>query len=109
MKKPKKHDYRIQYIDNTYQIVDWSKPEFQAVGQAMEDDKAAVLLEEGIFKLSDIRAIVFLPPVPVLTPEEQKAKEEDEAGLSEWGFTEPDVQEWLKSQGIDPNKPQGVN
>jgi hypothetical protein len=56
--------------------------------------------------LKDIRAIVFLPPVPVLTPEEQKAKDEDDA-LSEWGFTAPDVQEWLKSQGINVNK--GVN
>ena len=107
MTKPKKHDYRIQYIDNTYQIVEWSKPEFQAVGKAMEDGKVAILLEEGIFKICDIRAIVYLPPVPVLTPEEQKAKEEDEAALSEWGFADPDSQEWLKSMGINISK--GVN
>jgi hypothetical protein len=106
MTKPKKHDYRIQYIDNTYQVVEWSKPEFQLIGEAMEKGKHAILLEEGIFKIKDIRAIVFLPPVPVLTPEEQKAKDEDDA-LSEWGFTAPDVQEWLKSQGINVNK--GVN
>jgi hypothetical protein len=106
MTKPKKHDYRIQYIDNTYQVVEWSKPEFQTVGDAMVRDQAAVVLEEGIFKINHIRAIVFLPPVPVLTPEEQKAKDEDDA-LSEWGFTAPDVQEWLKSQGINVNK--GVN
>jgi hypothetical protein len=107
MTKPKKHDYRIQYIDNTYQVVEWSKPEFQAVGNAMANDEFAVVLDEGIFRIKDIRAIVFLPPVPVLTPEEQKAKEEDEAGLSEWGFVDPDVQQWLKDQGIKVNK--GVN
>ena len=104
MTNPKKYDYRIQYIDNTYQVVDWSKPEFKQVGKAMEDGKTAVLLEEGIFKLSDIRAIVYLPPVPVLTPEEQKAKEEDEAGMSEWGFTDPDVQKWLKDNGFNLSK-----
>jgi hypothetical protein len=107
MTKPKKHDYRIQYIDNTYQVVEWSKPEFQEVGKAMINNESAVLLEEGIFKIDHIRAIVFLPPVPVLTPEEQKAKEEDDAGLSEWGFVDPDVQQWLKSQGFNINK--GVN
>jgi hypothetical protein len=107
MTKPKKHDYRIQYVDNTYQVVEWSKPEFQAVGNAMANDDCAVVLDEGIFRIKDIRAIVFLPPVPVLTPEEQKAKEEDEAGLSEWGFVDPDVQQWLKDQGIKVNK--GVN
>jgi hypothetical protein len=107
MTKPKKHDYRIQYIDNTYQMVEWSKPEFDSVFIAMSLEKSVVKTEEGIFKLSDIRAIVYLPPVPVLTPEEQKAKEEDEAGLSEWGFVDPDVQQWLKDQGIKVNK--GVN
>jgi hypothetical protein len=107
MTNPKKYDYRIQYIDNTYQVVEWSKPEFRAVGKAMANDEFAVVLDEGIFRIKDIRAIVFLPPVPVLTPEEQKAKEEDEAGLSEWGFVDPDVQQWLKDQGIKVNK--GVN
>jgi hypothetical protein len=107
MTNPKKYDYRIQYIDNTYQVVEWSKPEFKIVGKAMEEDKVAVMLEEGIFKINHIRAIVFLPLVPVLTPEEQKAKEEDDAGLSEWGFVDPDVQQWLKSQGFNINK--GVN
>jgi hypothetical protein len=106
MTKPNKHEYRIQYIDNTYQVVEWSKSEFKLVGTAMEQEQKAIMLEEGIFKLADIRTIVYLPPVPVLTPEEQKAKDEDDA-LSEWGFTAPDVQEWLKSQGINVNK--GVN
>jgi hypothetical protein len=73
----------------------------------MANDDAAVMLDEGIFRIKDIRAIVFLPPVPLLTPEEQKAKEEDEAGLSEWGFVDPDVQAWLKQQGINISK--GVN
>jgi hypothetical protein len=107
MTKPKRYDYRIQYVDNTYQVVEWSKPEFQQVGQAMEEDKVAVMLEDGIFKVTHIRAIVYLPPVPEMTPEEQKAKEEDDAGLSEWGFVDPDVQQWLKTQGININK--GVN
>lgn len=99
--------YRIQYIDNTYQIVDWSKPEFTSVGKAMEEGKFAILLEDGIFRLHDVRAVVLMPPAPELTPEQQKAKEEEEAGLSEWGFADPDVQQWLKDQGININK--GVN
>lgn len=107
MTKPKKHMYRIQYIDNTYQIVDWSKTEFKAVGDSMIEGKIAVMLDEGIFRLSDVRAVVFLPPPPEKT-EAEKAAEEDQA-LTEWGFADPDVQQWLRDHGIDISKAEGVN
>jgi hypothetical protein len=50
MTKPKKHDYRIQYIDNTYQVVEWSKPEFQAVGEAMEKGSTCHLIRRRYFQ-----------------------------------------------------------
>lgn len=98
MAKAKKYQYRIQYIDNTYQLVDWTKAEFESVGEAMANDKSAVVVDNDIFRVSDIRAIVYLPPLPEPTPEEKKAQEESQ--LSEWGFTDLQTQEWLRSQGI---------
>ncbi len=101
MTKAKKFTYRIQYIDNTYQMVDWTKAEFDKVGRALEDGKSGVTLNEGIFRLSDIRAIVYIPPIPEPTEEEKKLQKEHENELSEWGFVDPESAKWLKSQGID--------
>jgi hypothetical protein len=105
MAKAKKFTYRIQYVDNTYQLVEWAKAELQSVGEAMRNEHVAVMVGEDVFRISDIRAIVFIPPVPEPTIEE-KQKEADHQ-LSEWGFVDPDVQEWLRAAGIDINK--GVN
>lgn len=105
MAKPKKFTYRIQYIDNTYQLVDWTKAELQLVGELMANDKTATIVGDDIFRISDIRAIVFLPPVPEPTVEEKKAEAEQQ--LSEWGFVDPETQRWLRDVGIDVTK--GVN
>lgn len=99
MTKPKKNQYRIQYVDNTFQMVDWTKKEFETVGQQMCEDKEAITLDDGIFRLSSIRAIVFIPPVPELTDEEKKAQAEQQ--LTEWGFVDNDTAVWLKNAGID--------
>jgi hypothetical protein len=105
MTKPKKFQYRIQYQDNTYQIVDWTKPELQSVFKSMCMEKTYVKVDEDVFRVSDIRAIVFLPPMPEPTPEEKKAAEEQE--LTEWGGYDADTIAWLRQQGIDVSK--GVN
>lgn len=103
--KPKKLDYRIQYVDNTYQLVQWTQKEFKEVGMAMGEGKLVGLLDDGLFRLDHIRAIVFLPPVPEPTEEEKKVQEEEQ--LTEWGFVDAESARWLKENGIDLGK--GVN
>lgn len=100
MTKPKKSQYRIQYVDNTYQLVDWTKPEFNNVYHSIEEGKTMAICGDDMFRLTDIRAIVFMPPIPEPTPEE-KAKEE--SGLTEWGFVDAATSQWLKEQGIGVN------
>lgn len=105
MAKPKKYDYRIQYVDNTMQIVQWTKNDFNFVATAMTRNETAVYVDECVFRLSDVRAIVFLPPEPEPTPEE---KVEQEKRLSDWGFVDPETAAYLKDvMGIDLTK--GVN
>jgi hypothetical protein len=96
--KAKVFQYRIQYIDNTYQLVDWTKAEFDGVFGSMAEDKKVAKVADDLFRLDDIRAIVFLPPIPEPTKEEKLA--ETEGQLSEWGFVDPDTAQWLKDQGI---------
>jgi hypothetical protein len=93
MTKPKKFPYQIQYTDNTYRMVDWTKAEYASVGESMSDDKRIVVLDDGIYVLSDIRTIVIIPEIePVV---------EEESQLSEYGGYDIETIEWLKSQGID--------
>lgn len=99
MAKAKTYQYRIQYVDNTYQLVEWTKAEFDSVFVAMSNDKKVAKVADDLFRLHDIRAIVFLPPLPEPTQEEKKAQEDGE--LSEWGFVDPDTAAWLRSQGIN--------
>lgn len=98
MTKAKKHTYQIQYNDNNYRIVEWTKKEYSTVGEGLVNREAAVVLDEGAFVLHDIRAIVLLPEIEETDETKQNP---DDAHLSEWGFTEPEVQAWLKAQGID--------
>jgi hypothetical protein len=107
MAKPKVYEYRIQYVDNVYQVVSWTKTQFTKVGEAMEQGKPAILLDTEIVRLTDIRAIVFLPEIVEPTEEEVKKQQEKESKLSEWGFTDLETQRWLRLQGIDISK--GVN
>lgn len=98
MTKPKKFTYQIQYNDSNYRIVDWTKKEYSQVGEGLVKQAAAVVLDEGAFVLHDIRAIVLLPEIEET---DEKKEHPDDTHLSEWGFTEPEVQAWLKQQGID--------
>ena len=96
MTKPLKHEYQIQYVDNTYRIVDWTNAEFTKVGEAIEAGKSALVLKEGIFVLKDIRAIVYIPPVPVEEPQEQEPTQ-----YEEWGFIQdPEIIADLKEFGL---------
>lgn len=98
MAKAKTFQYRIQYIDNTYQLVEWTKAEFDGVFRAMSEDKKVAKVADDLFRLDDIRAIVYLPPLPEPTEAEKRALEEGEP--SEWGFVDHQTAEWLKMQGI---------
>jgi hypothetical protein len=100
MTKAKKFQYQIQYVDNTYRIVEWTKAEYSEVVDAMAHADRIVAFDEGIFVLSDVRTIVFIPEIE--EPEQEKIDEEN--ALTEWGFVDPDVAAWLKSQGIDTSK-----
>lgn len=99
--KPSKYTYQIQYKDQTYRIVEWTKAEFKQIGEALMAGETGVVFEEGIFLLGDIRTIVFIPPTPEPT-EEEIAQEQNE--LSEWGFLDRDSLEWLKANGVDISK-----
>jgi hypothetical protein len=90
-----KLQYQIQYVDNSYRIVDWRTDEFKLVGMAITDGDNAIVLSDGIFVLRDIRAIVLVPEI--VQDEEPK----DENQLAEWGFVDQQTAEWLRAQGID--------
>lgn len=99
--KPKKYLYQIQYSDNTYRLINLTKQEWASVSLAIEADKRVCMLDEAVFVLTDIRAIVFIPE----EESEEKTEEEKEEGLlSEYGFAEPEVLEWLRENGVDPTK-----
>jgi hypothetical protein len=103
MTPPKQFQYRIQYVDNTYQMVDWTKPEFNSAFTAMAEDKKVLKVSDGIFRLDHIRTIVLIPPLPEPTEEEKKVIEEENK-LSEWGFVDDASALWLKEVGIDLGK-----
>jgi len=98
MTPPKTYQYQIQYVDNTYRMVDWTKAEFVQVGEWISEQKYSIVLSDGIFILRDIRAIVIIPEV-----EESKDNglAEDQK-LTEWGFVDNDTATYLKDvMGID--------
>jgi hypothetical protein len=97
MTKPKRFQYQIQYVDNTYRMVDWSKPEFNQVAMAMSKEQTVTVLEDSLFVLKDIRTIVLIPEIP-----EPKAPSKDENQLTEWGFVDDPTAVYLKDVlGID--------
>lgn len=58
-----KDTYRIQYKDNTFQLVNWTEDQLFRVEVAMNTHRPAIMLDKSIFRLADIRAITYLPPV----------------------------------------------
>lgn len=104
MTKPKRHMYRIQYLNDSYQIVEWTKDEFKQVGEDMRAGFDIVALEDGIFRVRDVRAIVYLPPVPEKEPPTQQEvddmQEKAKKQFEEWGFVDQATMEWLVENGI---------
>jgi hypothetical protein len=97
MTKPKRFQYQIQYVDNTYRMVDWSKPDFNQVALAMSKEQTVSIMEDGIFVLKDIRTIVLIPELP-----EPKVPSKEESQLTEWGFVDPATAEYLRDVlGVD--------
>lgn len=99
MTKAKARDYQIQYTDQSYRIIDWTKAEWEKVCSAMESGKKVIALDDGLFALHDIRTIVRLPE----PPKEEEVKKEEQS-LSEWGFVDHATAEWLRQVGIEVSK-----
>lgn len=90
--------YRIQYVDNTYQLVEWTEEEFHQVAREMAVDKTVVVVDKCLFRLKDIRAIVYLPPVP---EEEEPPKDEKTVIITEVGSFDRELYDTLVENGYD--------
>ena len=93
MTKPKKYDYLIQYNDDKYRALKWTKAEFEKVGEAIVGSKRAIALDKGIFVLTDVKAIVELEPMPI--------EQEPEKRVGEYDGYDFEVRQWLADSGID--------
>lgn len=94
-----KETYRIQYVDNTFQLVDWTEEQLEFVYRTMGEGKEIAFLEKCIFRLSDIRAIVHIP-----LPEEEETVLEDgekEIIVTEMGVYEKELFDMLVQNGYD--------
>lgn len=97
MTKPRDYSYQIQYNDNTYRVVQWTKSEFKEVCKAIVNGDVAVALDDGVFVIHEIRAIVQLKE----EFQDEKTKEENKYQPPEY-FVDQLTEQWLKEQGIDP-------
>lgn len=93
-----KNMYRIQYVDNTYQMVDWTDYQLHLVHEAMKDCEHVIMIDRCIFKLDHIRSIVFIPPVV-----EEEKPEQEEATVIEtnMGTFEKEMFELMQQMGIE--------
>lgn len=97
MEESIKETYRIQYVDNTYQLVDWTEDDFNKVYELMMVKNPFAMVDKCIYRLSDIRAIVFLPPVP----EEEEVPDEKTVVITETGSFEKELYDTLVENGYD--------
>jgi hypothetical protein len=94
-----KETYRIQYVDNTFQLVDWTIDQLAIVYRDMDENKQITMIDRCIFRLSDIRAIVHIP-----LPEEEETILEDgekEIIVTEMGVYEKELFDMLVQNGYD--------
>lgn len=97
-----KQTYRIQYVDNTFQLIEWTDEEYVKVGEAFTSGFDVIVLKTGIFRLDHIRAIVYLEAIE--EPEDQEGDPiPDENGMivTEMGAFEKDVFDLLVQNGIE--------
>jgi hypothetical protein len=99
MMESTKETYRIQYIDNTYQLVEWTDDEFCQMFDCMnnEDSFPVALIDKCIYRVRDIRTIVYLPPVPV----EEQTEEKEDMVITEMGAYEQELYNLLVQNGVD--------
>lgn len=97
MEESIKETYRIQYVDNTYQLVEWTEEEFNDVTFHMIKGGHFATVNKCIYRLTDIRAIVYLPPVP----EEEELPEENPIVITESGSFEKELYDTLVQNGYD--------
>lgn len=93
-----KETYRIQYIDNTYQLVEWTDEDLKEVAILMSDNRPIAVVSKCIYRLSDIRAIVHIPPVP-----EEEEEEKQPMVVTEMGAYERELYEFLVESGYAPD------
>ena len=90
-----KETYRIQYVDNTYQLVDWTEEQLPRVYDDMLHDDKVTIIDKCIFRLSDIRAIVHIPQ-----EEENEKEEKQQLVVTEMGAYERELYELLVQNGF---------
>jgi hypothetical protein len=95
-----KHTFRIQYVDNNYQLVEWTEDQLSLVANDMNECEEVTLIDKCIFRLKDIRAITYLPLVP---DHEQPSEEEENNGIvvTEMGKYDRELYDLLQVNGID--------
>lgn len=98
MRMESKDTYRIQYVDNSYQIVEWTEEQLDDVYRDMASGEEVSLLNKCIFRLKDIRTITFLPPVEEEL--DDNPEEPETVMVTEEGVYDKEVYDILQSMGM---------
>ena len=93
--------FRIQYVDNTYQLVEWTNEEFFDVAKDMSEGRTIAVVNRCLYRLIDIRAIVYIPPVSDVEAEK------DAQVITESGVYERELFEQLKEMGYELGEVKG--
>ena len=93
-----KEHYHIQYLDDFSQIVEWTQNEFDKVATDMAIGNSISVVGKFIFRVSNIRAITFIPKT---TPEEELDKQEKVITADD--VYEKEMFELLQAQGFIPD------
>lgn len=96
-----KETYRIQYVDNTYQLVEWTIDHLALVYKDMSENKPIIMVDKCIFRTNDIRAIVHLEQEPEQPKEDEVLVDEEGMVVTEMGTYEKEIYDLLVAQGID--------
>lgn len=104
MRMENKDMYRIQYVDNNYQLVEWTEDQLDNVYRDMSSGEEVSLVDKCIFRLKDIRAITYLPPI---VEEEETPEEEQTVVLTEMGTYDKEIFELMQQLGVDVGEIKG--
>lgn len=96
------NDYSINYVDGSYRIVTWHLDDFMEIAGKITEKEHAVIIDECLYVLADIRAIIKLPPQEV---EPEKEEKEPEQPSGEYDFLDFETKQWLaENMKIDVDK-----